>query len=109
EIGGKTGTTDNASDGWYMGITKDLVSGAWVGGDERSIHYRSWSSGQGGKTARPIWSNFMMKVYADESLPYKKGKFKTPDSGIDITLDCEQYETVEDPDNTDSWSQDDIR
>ncbi len=109
EIGGKTGTTDNASDGWYMGITKDLVSGAWVGGDERSIHYRSWASGQGGKTARPIWSSFMTKVYADESLPYKKGKFKTPDSGIDITLDCEQYEVVEDPENTESWSQDDIR
>ncbi|HKZ36291.1 MAG TPA: transglycosylase domain-containing protein, partial [Chryseolinea sp.] len=51
EIGGKTGTTNNASDGWYMGIARDLVSGSWVGGDERSIHYRDWSLGSGGKTA----------------------------------------------------------
>jgi len=109
EIGGKTGTTDNASDGWYMGITKDLVSGAWVGGDERSIHYRSWSDGQGGKTARPIWAGFMLKVYADPTLPYKKGPFKTPESGIDVTLDCDQYDEVVNPDDTDTWSPDDVR
>lgn len=109
EIGGKTGTTDNASDGWYMGITKDLVSGAWVGGDERSIHYRSWDKGQGGKTARPIWSNFMLKVYADPTLPYKKGFFRTPDNGLDIVLDCEQYEQVNELEDTESWSPDDVR
>ena len=95
EIGGKTGTTNNASDGWYMGITKDLVSGAWVGGDERSIHYRSWDMGQGSKTARPIWSKFMTKVYRDESLEYKKGSFKRPASGMDITLDCSQYDIID--------------
>jgi penicillin-binding protein 1A len=94
EIGGKTGTTNNASDGWYMGVTKDLVSGVWVGGDERSIHYRSWDMGQGSRTARPIWSNFMLKVYKDESLPYKKGSFKTPATGIDINLDCNRYEAI---------------
>ena len=63
EIGGKTGTTNNASDGWYMGITKDLVTGVWVGGDERSIHFEQWSEGQGGRTARPIWSKYMPKDY----------------------------------------------
>lgn len=94
EIGGKTGTTNNASDGWYMGVTKDLVSGAWVGGDERSIHYRSWDMGQGSKTARPIWAKFMSKVYLDESLEYKKGSFKRPASGMDITLDCSQYDVI---------------
>jgi penicillin-binding protein 1A len=109
EIGGKTGTTNNASDGWYMGITKDLVSGAWVGGDERSIHYRSWDKGQGGKTARPIWANFMLKVYADASLPYKKGNFKRPASGLDITLDCDQYDVKVDTDDTDTWSPDDMK
>ena len=92
EIGGKTGTTNNASDGWYMGVTKNLVSGAWVGGDERSIHFETWSLGQGGKTARPIWEKYMMKVYADESLTeYKKGPFKRPTS-LDITLDCKRYQ-----------------
>lgn len=95
EIGGKTGTTNNASDGWYMGITKDLVSGVWVGGDERSIHYRSWDMGQGSRTARPIWDKFMRRVYQDETIPYKKGPFKRPVTGMDITLDCSKYETID--------------
>lgn len=97
EIGGKTGTTNNASDGWYMGITRDLVSGAWVGGDERSIHYRNWSMGQGGKTARPIWASYMMKVYADPTLEYKKGQFRRPSGGLDMTLNCAAYESPEAP------------
>jgi penicillin-binding protein 1A len=92
EIGGKTGTTNNASDGWYMGITRDLVSGAWVGGDERSIHYKQWDLGQGSKTARPIWEKFMLKVYADASLEYKKGQFRRPAAKMDITFDCSSYE-----------------
>ncbi len=90
EIGGKTGTTDNASDAWYMGVSKDLVSGAWVGGDERSIHFRSWAQGAGSKTARPIWEKYMLKVYASTDLPYKKGPFKQP-SSLDITLNCDKY------------------
>lgn len=94
-IGGKTGTTNNASDGWYMGITHNLVSGAWVGGDERSIHYRTWSMGQGGKTARPIWANYMQRVYADKSLEdYKKGFFRRPAVSID-NLECSAYENGE--------------
>jgi penicillin-binding protein 1A len=64
EVGGKTGTTNDASDGWYMGITHDLVAGAWTGGDERAIHFPSWVFGQGGRTARPIWDLFMQKLYA---------------------------------------------
>jgi penicillin-binding protein 1A len=90
EIGGKTGTTDNASDAWYMGISKDLVSGAWVGGDERSIHFKSWAQGAGSKTARPIWEKYMLKIYNATDLPYKKGPFKQP-SSLDITLDCNKY------------------
>jgi penicillin-binding protein 1A len=92
QIGGKTGTTNNASDGWYMGVTKDLVSGAWVGGDERSIHYSNWGDGAGSRTARPIWSKYMLKVYADQTLEYKKGFFKFP-SSMDIKLDCDAYQT----------------
>jgi penicillin-binding protein 1A len=96
EIGGKTGTTNNASDGWYMGITRNLVSGAWVGGDERSIHFRDWSMGQGGRTARPIWAGYMLKVYADPTLDYKKGQFRRPDTGLDMTMNCKAYETPQD-------------
>ncbi|ELR69892.1 Multimodular transpeptidase-transglycosylase [Fulvivirga imtechensis AK7] len=95
EIGGKTGTTNNASDGWYMGITKDLVTGVWVGGDERSIHFRNWYLGQGAKTARPIWEKYMLKVYKNQELGYTKGTFQRPVGGIDVNLDCSRYNTVE--------------
>lgn len=91
EIGGKTGTTNNASDGWYMGVTKNLVTGVWVGGDERTIHFRRWSLGQGAKTARPIWDYYMTDVYKDEELGYEKGSFPRPAGGIDVTLDCNKY------------------
>jgi penicillin-binding protein 1A len=92
ELGGKTGTTQNGSDGWYMGISKDLVSGIWVGGDDRAIHFRSWASGQGAKTARPIWVKFMTKVYGDERLGYTKGPFPRPERPLSIEIDCDKYE-----------------
>jgi penicillin-binding protein 1A len=91
EIGGKTGTTNNASDGWYIGVTHDLVSGAWVGGDERSIHFPSWVFGQGGQSARPIWNKYMLKLYADPASGITKGQFKRPASGLDMTLDCSKH------------------
>jgi penicillin-binding protein 1A len=92
ELGGKTGTTQNASDGWYMGMSKDLVSGVWVGGDDRAIHFRSWVSGQGGQTARPIWVRYMAKVYADPTLGYTKGPFPRPERPLSIEIDCDKYE-----------------
>ena len=91
EIGGKTGTTQNASDGWFMGITKDLVAGAWVGGDDRSIHFRGWTMGQGARTAMPIWNNFMLKVYEDPELYYEKGPFPEPRNRLSVELDCDQF------------------
>ncbi|MDO9553637.1 penicillin-binding protein 1A [Rhodonellum sp.] len=92
ELGGKTGTTQNASDGWYMGVSKDLVSGVWVGGDDRAIHFRSWISGQGGQTARPIWVKYMAKVYADPALNITKGPFPRPERPLSIEINCDQYE-----------------
>lgn len=83
EVGGKTGTTDNASDGWYIGLTHNLVAGGWVGGDERVITFPSWGMAAGAKSARPIWEKFMLKVYADPSTGYGKGRFKRPESGVD--------------------------
>lgn len=87
EIGGKTGTTNDASDGWYIGVTHDLVTGIWVGGDERAVHFPSWVFGQGASTARPIWAKFMTKVYADPTTGIVKGFFKRPSSGVDIKID----------------------
>jgi penicillin-binding protein 1A len=88
ELGGKTGTTDNASDGWYMGISHNNVTGVWVGGDERSIHFPSWVFGSGARTARPIWERYMRQVYEDPSIGYGKGKFRQPTDSLDIILDC---------------------
>ena len=68
EIGAKTGTTQNGSDGWFVGLTKDLVGGIWVGGDERSIHFRTTALGQGARLAMPIWDYYMQSVYADSVL-----------------------------------------
>jgi penicillin-binding protein 1A len=96
EIGGKTGTTQNASDGWYMAVTKDLVSGVWVGGDDRAIHFRSWISGQGSRTARPIWTNFMAKVYEDASLGITKGPFPRPERPLSVEIDCSMYDFDQD-------------
>jgi penicillin-binding protein 1A len=108
EIGGKTGTTNNASDGWYMGVTHNLIAGVWVGGDERTIHYRSWDMGQGSRTARPIWDKFMRKIYADSVLEYKKGTFRRPLTGLDISLDCNQYQSPGDSVVTDENPWDDF-
>jgi penicillin-binding protein 1A len=78
EMGGKTGTTSNNSDGWFMGITKDLVVGAWVGGDDRSVHFRSTNLGEGAKTALPLVGRFLEKVYNDPKLGYTRGPFPKP-------------------------------
>ena len=72
DMGGKTGTTNNNSDGWFMGFTPSLVSGCWVGGDERDIHFDRMQEGQGASMALPIWGLYMQKVYADPTLPYSE-------------------------------------
>ncbi|WP_435530279.1 penicillin-binding transpeptidase domain-containing protein, partial [Parabacteroides goldsteinii] len=71
-MGGKTGTTQNNSDGWFMAFTPSLVSGCWVGGEERSIHFDRLSEGQGASMALPIYGLFMQKVYADKTLGYSE-------------------------------------
>lgn len=83
EIGAKTGTTSNYSDGWFMGVTQKLVAGVWVGGDDRSIHFRSLALGQGAKMAMPAYAKFMEKVYRDPSLAvegYTKMPFLKPEN-----------------------------
>jgi penicillin-binding protein 1A len=89
EVGGKTGTTSNYSDGWYMGITKDLVTGVWVGASERSIHFKSEGHyGEGATTALPIFGKFMEKVYKDKSTGITQGRFPKPDIKITKPHDC---------------------
>lgn len=74
EIGGKTGTTNDNADGWFMGFTPDLVTGVWVGGDERYIHFNNGSVGQGSHMALPIFGRYMKKLYDDKRLPYSQDK-----------------------------------
>ena len=69
QIGGKTGTSQNQSDGWFIGVTPNLVSGVWVGGEFRSIHFNNIAFGQGANTALPIWALYMKSVYADDKIP----------------------------------------
>lgn len=79
-MGGKTGTTQNNSDGWFMGFTPSLVSGVWVGGEDRSIHFDRLSEGQGASMALPVYGLFMQKVYADKSLGYSQEEdFEIPE------------------------------
>ena len=82
QIGGKTGTSSDYVDGWYMGVTKDLVSGVWVGCDEQSIRFKNSQTGEGSKTALPIYAAFMEKLYRHPELGVTKGKF--PDSKVEI-------------------------
>ena len=91
DVGAKTGTTQNASDGWFIGVTHNLVSGAWVGGDDRSIHFRDWVFGQGARTAMPIWQQYMLNVYEDVDLGIEKGKFDKPTKIINVEIDCSTY------------------
>lgn len=95
-LAGKTGTTDNNSDGWFMGLTPDLVSGVWVGAEDRSVHFRRTSLGQGANMALPIWALYMNKVYADDSLNISTGNFERP-PGFNVELDCEKIDNEIDP------------
>ncbi|UEG51945.1 penicillin-binding protein [Mucilaginibacter daejeonensis] len=88
QIGGKTGTSSDYVDGWYMGITKDLVTGIWVGCDDRSVHFNSSESGEGSHTALPIFGAFMEKVYADPKSGYTYGPFPKPWSKITKEYMC---------------------
>jgi penicillin-binding protein 1A len=88
-IAGKTGTTQNQSDGWFMGITPDLVTGIWVGCEDRAAHFRTLDLGQGANTALPIWAIYMKKVYADPLLKIPKDDFWKPKKEWDIDFDCD--------------------
>lgn len=101
-MGGKTGTTNYNSDGWFMAFTPKLVSGAWVGGEERYIHFNSMAQGQGASMALPIYGLFIKKVYADKTLPYSQNdKFPEPPEGFepcykeDIVGDVVEEQPVE--------------
>ncbi len=93
QMGGKTGTTNDNADGWFMGFTPELVSGTWVGGDDRYIHFNNMAQGQGASMALPIYGKYISKVYADPTLPYsQETRFEFPS---DIDLCSSQFAPIE--------------
>jgi penicillin-binding protein 1A len=86
-IAGKTGTTQNQSDGWFMGMVPNLVTGVWVGCEDRSARFKSLTYGQGATAALPVWGYFMKKCYEDESLHVSKEQFDRP-ANLSIKVDC---------------------
>ena len=104
EIGGKTGTTSNHSDGWYIGITKNLVTGVWVGNDERSIHFKTSDYGEGSKTALPIYGKFMERLYHDPTVGITYGRFPKPTVKITKDYNCPTPRQRNDTSKVDSTS-----
>ena len=91
EMGGKTGTTNRNSDAWFIGVTPDLVSGVWVGGEDRDIHFDNMAYGQGASMALPIYAYYIKKVYKNAGLPYKEtAKFPLP-AGYNGCTGLEEY------------------
>ncbi|MCF8275449.1 MAG: hypothetical protein K9J17_01845 [Flavobacteriales bacterium] len=91
-IAGKTGTTQNQSDGWFMGHTPDLVTGVWVGCEDRAAHFRTILEGQGASMALPIWALYMKQVYDDKKIGISTGPFDRPEGELRVELDCKKYD-----------------
>ncbi len=92
EIAGKTGTTQNHTDGWFIGFTPELLIGVWVGGEDRFMRYRSIQHGQGASMSLPIWAHFMNTIYKDKKLTYTpEAEFWEPTSRINVELDCSKH------------------
>ncbi|MFM2284784.1 MAG: hypothetical protein RLZZ543_281 [Bacteroidota bacterium] len=89
-IAGKTGTTQNNSDGWFMGLTPELVTGVWVGCEDRAAHFRSTALGQGANMALPIWGLYMQRVYKDPKIKITRGDFERP-ANLDVEINCTEY------------------
>ncbi|MCD9574828.1 penicillin-binding protein 1A [Flavobacterium soyae] len=106
-IAGKTGTTQNQSDGWFMGMVPNLVTGVWVGCEDRSARFKSLTYGQGATAALPVWAYFMKLCYKDENLQISKSEFERP-ANLSIKVDCYQRpavvkDTTETEQNTDEF------
>jgi len=90
-VAGKTGTTQNNSDGWFIGGVPDLVTGVWTGAEDRSVHFYSTAEGQGANMALPIWALFMRRVYDDKSIEMNRGDFEKPKTPMTVELNCKEY------------------
>lgn len=94
-VGGKTGTTQNNSDGWFMAITPDLVAGVWTGCEDRAFHFTSTNYGEGANSALPIYAGFIKRVYANPKIKISKADFEPPKNGVSIVYDCSKYQQAD--------------
>lgn len=94
-IAGKTGTTQNNSDGWFIGLTPDLVTGVWVGAEDRGIRFRTITLGQGANMSLPIWALYMKRLYADPDIDISQGDFEPPLTPLTIQTDCDSVDPEE--------------
>jgi penicillin-binding protein 1A len=106
-IAGKTGTTQNQSDGWFMGMVPNLVTGVWVGAEDRATHFRTITYGQGASMALPIWAIYMRSCYEDTSLKVSTSDFEKPEN-LSIEVDCLKYNKDQDKDNPDDSEEPEI-
>ena len=104
-IAGKTGTTQNNSDCWFVGITPKLATAIWTGGEVRSIHFRNMTFGQGAAQALPIFGYYMRGIYSDSQLRFPRGEFEMPNEPLDTELDCSRFQQ-EIMNETDDWEYD---
>lgn len=107
-IAGKTGTTNGATDGWFVGLTPDLTTAVWVGADDRGIRFRNMRWGQGARMAMPIFGYYMNKVYEDKSIDISKGDFEAPEGFDPSLLNCSEYRQEQESgngfgDENDGW------
>jgi len=94
KFGGKTGTTNDHVDGWFMGITPELVTGTWVGGDDPWIKFKEIGDGAGSKMARPYFIKFMQRIEADKYIKYNSLKEFEQPADFGITIDCSVYDSI---------------
>jgi penicillin-binding protein 1A len=106
-IAGKTGTTQNQSDGWFMGMVPNLVTGVWVGAEDRAAHFKTITYGQGAAMALPIWGIYMKSCYADEDLNISKEEFKAPED-LTINVDCTNHTSTTSEEDTDEETPEDL-
>ena len=98
QIAAKTGTTQNHSDGWFIGFVPNLVTGVWTGADNRSVRFRDLHLGQGAEMALPIWANYMNALYNDNTISISADDFPFPENGVSVTLDCNENKDINNDD-----------
>ena len=106
-IAGKTGTTQNQSDGWFMGMVPNLVTGVWVGAEDRAAHFKTITYGQGAAMALPIWGIYMKNCYADEDLNISKEEFEAPEN-LTINVDCTNHNSDTTEEDSDEETPEDL-